>query len=88
MHLIVGSAPGAILFGTRGNFTQGERVYLLVLYFPDNAGSFQRALIRLTWAADSSNLARLALGFPEEVAAHIAWSQGDLAQRFDKEVNA
>lgn len=44
-------------------------------------GDFQTALFEAIKRADDSNLARLELGFPEQVAGFTAWSRGDLGTR-------
>lgn len=44
-------------------------------------GDFQTALSEAIKRADDSNLARLELGFPEQVAGFIAWSRNDLGTR-------
>jgi len=52
-------------------------------------GGFMSALFTAVAKADSVNLERLRLGFPDEVAAHERWTKGDLAtvarNRFGKE---
>ena len=42
------------------------------------AGSFQTALMRAVECADTENLARLALGFPDIVKAYYKWQERDL----------
>ncbi len=47
-------------------------------------GDFQAALAGAIACADESNLARLALGFPDQVQGFLAWSRGDLGHRLRK----
>jgi len=44
-------------------------------------GGFQTALAEAILRADEGNLARLRLGFPDQVDGYLAWSRGDLAGR-------
>lgn len=44
-------------------------------------GHFEAALAEAIIRADDGNLARLRLGFPDQVDGFIAWSRGDLARR-------
>jgi hypothetical protein len=44
-------------------------------------GDFGTALAEAICRADDTNLARIAKGFPDEVAGFLAWNRGDLAQR-------
>lgn len=44
-------------------------------------GDFQTALADAIKRADYTNLARLELGFPDEVAGFTAWNRGDLGTR-------
>lgn len=60
-------------------FTEGEKLYLK--FQRNEIGDFYRCLFETIARADVQNLNRLAKGFPEEVAAYIAWSQGDLYDR-------
>ena len=45
-------------------------------------GDFKTALWAAISKADLTNLRRLQLGYPEEVAAFIEWSRGELATLF------
>lgn len=60
--------------------TQGEKDYILDFQF-GYGGDFMRSLWQAIGMADRTNLARLRLGFPEEVDAYVAWTNGDLYQR-------
>ena len=44
-------------------------------------GDFHRALFDAIKLADEHNLARLAEGFPSQVAGFMAWHAGDLGKR-------
>lgn len=44
-------------------------------------GGFETALAEAIMRADEGNLARLRLGFPDQVDGFLAWSRGDLARR-------
>ena len=44
-------------------------------------GDFGAALAEAIVRADDSNLTKLALGFPDEVAGFLAWNRGDLGIR-------
>ena len=55
-----------------GELTKGER--FIVDWQYHLAGSFCTVLARAISAADTINLAKLALGFPEEVKAFVAFS--------------
>ncbi len=60
--------------------SQGEKDYIFDEQY-HNAGDFMIAIWEAIARADSGNLARLRSGFPEEVDAYIAWTQGDLYER-------
>ena len=60
--------------------TQAEKDYVFDGQFR-NGGSFKRALYELIQLADGNNTERLRLAYPDEVAAVLAWTQGDLADR-------
>ena len=60
------------------DFTNGE--IKLLYYQIGECGGFFLALFDAMSHADGHNLAKLRLGFPEEVAAFQRWTQGDLAQ--------
>ena len=47
----------------------------------DGSNHFTATLIRLALKADDSNLNRLALGFPNEVAIARAWRLGQIDQQ-------
>jgi len=44
-----------------------------------HSGDFHEALFRAIALADDQNLARLEKGFPQEVHAHMAWTQFGVA---------
>ena len=48
-------------------------------------GSFYRALFDAIKLADDTNLEKLRLGFPVEVAGFLAWDRGDLAEKLRKQ---
>jgi hypothetical protein len=60
-------------------FTKGEKSYLA--FYLGSCGGFSRALFEAIARADSVNLGRLAVSFPEEVQGFVAWTQGDLHDR-------
>lgn len=60
-------------------FTETEK--FIVKWQFGMLGSFKAALVDVIKLADEDNLAKLAKGFPEEVAVFIAWNAGDLAER-------
>lgn len=47
-------------------------------------GDFNTALAEAITRADDDNLARLELGFPDEVNGFLAWNRGNLAERLGK----
>lgn len=54
------------------------------LFIMGRTGGFMTALFTAIAKADSGNLERLRLGFPDEVAAHERWTRGDLAKFYNK----
>jgi hypothetical protein len=48
-------------------------------------GDFQTALAQAIMKADDDNLARLRIGFPDQVDGFLQWNRGDLAQRLRAE---
>jgi hypothetical protein len=62
------------------SFTEGEKQWARCLC--KTTGSFYAALFECVCRADPENRERLALGFPEFVAAGISWMEGDLAIRY------
>ena len=60
--------------------TQGEKDYIFDCQF-HHAGDFKRSLWITISLADENNLARLRLGFSEEVHAYLSWTRGDLHER-------
>ena len=44
-------------------------------------GSFYKSLIQLMGRADAENLTRMSMGFPDDVAAWVSWTHGNLAER-------
>lgn len=60
-------------------FTAGELA--LAAWQLGQSGNFKTHLFSLIARADDNNRARLARGFPGEVAAFEAWSKGDLGAR-------
>jgi len=69
------------VFNGGGGFTGGERRYLKFQF--EMVGGFWTTMFNAMNRADPDNLERLALAFPEEVAALRAWREGDLARRFE-----
>jgi hypothetical protein len=59
--------------------TDGEKSYLE--YYFGQTSSFTQKLMEAITAADWENISRLAKGFPGEVAAYIAWTEGSLHSR-------
>lgn len=57
------------------NLTKGER--FIVDWQYHMAGNFRKALVEAIARADHFNLARLALGFPEEVKAYQNFANKD-----------
>jgi hypothetical protein len=62
------------------NMTEAEKDYIFDFQF-HHAGSFMETLYKLIHLADEKNLEKLRKGFPNEVAAVLAWTQGDLVDR-------
>ena len=62
-------------------FTRGEKKYLEFQWHM--AGGFYTSLWQTIARADNSNLEKLRAGFPEEVAAYLSWTRGDLARRVE-----
>lgn len=60
--------------------TQAEKMYIFDVQYR-MGGSFTIALFNAIAAADQENRRRLGLAFPEEVAAYVAWTEGDLHER-------
>jgi len=60
--------------------TQAEKDYIFDGQF-GNGGSFKKTLYKLIQLADGENTEKLRKAFPDEVAAVLAWTQGDLADR-------
>ena len=60
--------------------TQGEKDYIFDKQY-HHAGHFMTAIWEAIARADVHNLTRLREGFPEEVDAYLAWTQGDLHER-------
>ena len=60
--------------------TDAEKKYVFDIHY-GHGGDFYKALMTAVASADGRNRARLAGAFPEEVAAHVAWTEGDLARR-------
>lgn len=72
-------------------FDAGEKLYLEYQYGNGSLGDFYKDLFSAIGRADSTNLVRLATGFPAEVKAYLRWTQGDLhdhAEAFFKEVES
>lgn len=63
--------------------TQGEKKYILDYLF-HMGGSFTQALFAAIACADRGNLGLLRMVFPNEVAAFLAWTEGDLHERASK----
>lgn len=63
--------------------TRGEKKYILDYLF-HTGGSFTQALFAAIACADRGNLGMLETIFPSEVAAFLAWTQGDLQERASK----
>lgn len=60
-------------------WTPGE--YALLMFLTGKSGSFYDKLFKAIAKADKMNREKLRIGFPEEVAAYVGWSEGDLADR-------
>jgi len=60
-------------------FTEGEK--WVVKWQFRLLGDFQTSLAVAIATADDENLAKLALGFPEQVQGFLGWNRGDLATR-------
>lgn len=72
IHAVLGS----------GDFTAAEKFVVRAQYqYPVLMSNFEEKLWELICGADDSNLAKIGLGFPLEVAAVIDWQRGDLAER-------
>lgn len=67
---------------TSGEFNEGERFVAEAQLFPREMGGFKLKLWEAICNADEVNKAKLALGFPEHVAAVRSWQSGNLAERF------
>lgn len=67
---------------TSGGFTAAEKFVAEAQMYPKEMGNFRHKLWEVICNADESNKDRLALGFPDEVAAVRAWQNGNLARRF------
>jgi len=61
------------------DFTEAERHY--IRFLKDKMDGFTGHLFRAIASADRGNREKLRTAFPEEVAAHEAYSQGDLYER-------
>lgn len=64
------------------DFTSAEKFVVRAQYrhtYP--IGNFEEQLWNVLTAADSNNLTRLAMGFPDEAAAVMAWQSGTLGNR-------
>lgn len=68
---------------TSDQFTAGEKFICQAEYANATLSGFESALWSLLAVADESNRARLALGYPEHVAALRQWTRGNLRQRFE-----
>jgi hypothetical protein len=68
---------------TSDQFTPGEKFAAQAQYAPETFSSFGSALWNLLCAADQYNLERIALAFPDHVAALGVWRHGNLRQRFE-----
>jgi len=68
-------------------FTEAERKYVL-FHFGEKQGSFSTALWAAIAAADRQNRYKLEVSFPGEVAAYIAWTEGDLHERVTEAIKA
>lgn len=64
----------------RKGFTEWEA--WIVMWQYRMVGGFDRQLIELICKADCNNKAKLALGFPDQVAVVRDWQEGNLALRF------
>lgn len=60
--------------------TDAEKKYVFDIQFR-HGGHFYKSLMDTIARADLGNRAKLALAFPDDVAAYVAWTEGDLAQR-------
>jgi len=70
------------------NFTAAEKDLLSCQYQSAcHPGNFTQKLFEAIYAADSSNMRKLALGFPDEVDAVQHWTHGDLRQKMEAVAN-
>lgn len=58
-----------------------EEAVVNYIYSQRSLSHFQLGLYSAIFHADANNLARLRLGFPGEVAALMAWRNGNLRER-------